>query len=100
MEPIQAIDSPALRGTTSFDQSWEPVEEKDEIGLTSEDETDDDAFMGGDIEEEGDDEITRAMMVAEEGRGVIVQGDNVPIVQLQVNPGASIHFFFMGMVIR
>lgn len=89
MEHTQDIDSPALRGTTSFDQSWEPVEEKDEIGLTSEDETDDDAFLCGDIDEDGEEEITSAMIVAEEGRGVIVRGYNVPIVQLQVHAGAS-----------
>lgn len=87
-DSVQDFGSPALRGTTSFDNNWEPVEEKDEIGLTSEDETDDDAFLAEeDIEEDGEEQATSAMMVAEEGRGIIVRGDNVPIVQLQVNPG-------------
>ena len=88
IEHAPEIDSPALRETTSFDRSWEPVEEKDEIGLTSEDETDDDAFLGGDDEEDGEEEITSAMIIAEEGRGVIVRGDHIPIVQLQVQAGA------------
>ena len=72
------------------------MEEKDEIGLTSEDETDDDPFLGGDIEEDGDEEVTSAMMVAEEGRGVIVRGDNVPIVQLQVHAGALRYTTYWG----
>lgn len=89
-EPPQDTASPALRGTTSFDQSWEPVEEKDEIGLTSGEETDDDAFLAEeDMEDDGEEEATSAMMVAEEGRGVIVRADSVPIVQLQVNAGES-----------
>ena len=84
----QDFGSPALRGTTSFDNNWETVEEKDETGLTSEDETDDDAFLAEeDLEEEREEQATSAMMVVEEGRGIIVRGTHVPIAQLQVNSG-------------
>ncbi|KAI0348600.1 hypothetical protein BDW22DRAFT_1320258 [Trametopsis cervina] len=87
----QEFGSPALRGTPSFDNNWDPVEEKDELGLTSDDETDDDAFLvGDDIEEEDEEEeATSAMMVAEEGRGVIVRCENQSIVQLQINTGTT-----------
>ncbi|KAI0704872.1 hypothetical protein BC835DRAFT_1315493 [Cytidiella melzeri] len=83
---------PALQGTINFDNNWETVEEKDEIGLTSEDETDDDGFLAeediGDGEEE-EEQATSAMMVAEEGRGIIVRGEGLPIAQLQVNSGTT-----------
>ncbi|KAI0094676.1 hypothetical protein BDY19DRAFT_982098 [Irpex rosettiformis] len=89
-DSLQDFGSPALRGTTSFDNNWEPVEEKDEIGLTSEDETDDDAFLAeDDLEEELEEQATSAMMIAEEGRGIIVRGTNVPVAQLQVNSGTT-----------
>ncbi len=87
-DSVQDYGSPALRGTPSFDNNWEPVEEKDEIGLTSEDETDDDAFLAEeDLDEDREEQATSAMMVAEEGRGIIVRGTNIPIAQLQVTSG-------------
>ena len=58
----------------------------------SEEETDDEHGLGDSVHdtdlEEKDEERTSAIVVAEEGRGLIVQGDSVPIIQLQVQPGA------------
>ncbi|CAL1695962.1 unnamed protein product [Somion occarium] len=80
---------PRLRTTPSFDVSWQAVDERDEIGLTSEDETDD-YGDDDDVDDEGDDELpTSAMIIAEEGLGVIVQGGNVPIHQIHVKPGTT-----------
>lgn len=55
---------------------WRVLGEREEIGLTSESETDDDACL--DLDDEGGDEEeqpTSAMVIAEEGRGVIVRGE-------------------------
>ncbi len=80
--------SPALRGTPSFDRAWEAVDERDEMGLTSEDETDDDVLLDDeDEDDEEQEEATSAMMIAEEGRGIIVKGGDGPIIQLHVKPG-------------
>ena len=75
-----------LRTTPSFDMNWQSVDERDEIGLTSEDETDDEP-LPEDQEHEDEELPTSAMIIAEEGLGVIVRGDDTPIVQLQVHPG-------------
>lgn len=79
--------APILNEKKSFDMSWQAVDERDEIGLTSEDETDEDGVID---EDDGDDDLpTSAMIIAEEGLGVIVRGEDTPIVQLQVNAGMS-----------
>ncbi|KAG6911817.1 hypothetical protein DXG01_000064 [Tephrocybe rancida] len=79
--------APALQQKPSYDMGW--VDERDEVGM-SEEETDDDHALGDDEEEEEkEEERTSAVVVAEEGRGLIVQGDNVPIAQLQVPPGTT-----------
>ncbi|KAI9572792.1 hypothetical protein HD554DRAFT_1359366 [Boletus coccyginus] len=79
---------PRLRENPSFDMAWQMVDERDEAGLTSGDETDD----FGD-EEDGNgckgEERTSAIVVAEEGRGLIVKGDGIPIVQLKAEPGTT-----------
>ncbi|KAJ3479847.1 hypothetical protein NLI96_g8776 [Meripilus lineatus] len=80
------IIRPTLRATPSFDMNWQPVDERDEIGLTSEDETDEDALQDED-EHEDEEQPTSAMIIAEEGLGVIVRGDDTPIVQLSVHSG-------------
>ena len=82
----------ALRATPSFDMGWQPVDERDEAGLGSEDETDDDPLLDDDDDAE-EEEPTSAMVVAEEGRGVIVRGDDTPIVKLQVKPGTLAVFW-------
>jgi hypothetical protein len=78
---------PKLREKLSYDMGWQTVDERDEVGV-SEEETDDDQAL---VEEEGEheEERTSAVVVAEEGRGLIVQGDALPIVQLVVHPGES-----------
>lgn len=92
-DSIHENDPPRLRTTPSFDVSWRTVDERDEMGLTSEDDTDDYGVNDEEdddahADDEGDDELpTSAMIIAEEGLGVIVRGDNIPIHQLQIKPG-------------
>ncbi|KAF8559264.1 hypothetical protein OG21DRAFT_1402935 [Imleria badia] len=79
---------PRLRENPSFDMAWQTVDERDEVGLTSGDETDD--FGDDEDGNEGKgEERTSAVVVAEEGRGLIVKGDGIPIVQLKVEPGTT-----------
>ena len=79
-----------LNPKSSYDVSWQAAVEKDDIGM-SEEETDDEHGLGdtaNDTDLEGkDEERTSAAVVAEEGRGLIVQGDSVPTIQLQIQPG-------------
>ncbi|KAF8807582.1 hypothetical protein BYT27DRAFT_7256162 [Phlegmacium glaucopus] len=84
---------PSLNPKPSYDVSWQAVVEKDDIGM-SEEETDDEHGLIADSVNDPDlgekhEERTSAAVVAEEGRGLIIQGDNVPIVQLQVQPGTT-----------
>ncbi|KAF8898532.1 hypothetical protein BD779DRAFT_1484423 [Infundibulicybe gibba] len=78
---------PKLQQKPSYDMGWQTVDERDEVGM-SEEETDDDHVLGEE-EEEREEERTSAVVIAEEGRGLIVHGDNVPIVQLQVQTGTT-----------
>ena len=75
---------------------WQTVDERDEAGLLSEDETDDDHGLGDELDDSDDDEKeeerTAAIVIAEEGRGLIVRGDGSPLVQLQVEPGTGKRF--------
>lgn len=84
---------PSLAQKQSYDLSWQAVDERDEAGIISEDETDDEHLIGdgdsGMVDRE--EERTSAAVVAEEGRGLIVQASNTPIVQLQVQTGESYH---------
>lgn len=80
---------PNLQQKPSYDMGWQPVDEKDEVAM-SEEETDDDHHLDDeDEDEQKEEERTSAAVIAEEGRGLIVHGDNVPIVQLHVQPGKS-----------
>ena len=85
-----------LNPKSSYDVSWQTTVEKDDIGM-SEEETDDEHGLGdtvNDADLDGkDEERTSAAVVAEEGRGLIVQGDSVPAIQLQVQPGVLRHLF-------
>ena len=85
------LSSPALRQTPSFDQGWVSVDEKDEMGITTDEETDDDVLIDEDDDQEIEEEVTSAVIVAEDGRGIIVRGGDAPIVQLQVKPGKWSH---------
>lgn len=80
---------PRLREKPSYDMSWQLVDERDEVGL-SDDDTDDDAALdclAYDIAEER----TSAAIIADEGRGLIVQAGTTPLVtlQIQVPPGTT-----------
>ena len=68
--------------------------------MTSEDDTDDDAYLATedqDDEEEEEAEATSAMVIVEEGRGVIVRGTDAPLYQLQAHPGAQYDILFYIM---
>lgn len=85
--------SPPLNSKKSYDVSWQPLslDERDEVDLTSGDETDETDLDQDDLDdEEQEEEPTQAVMLAEEGRGLIVHGEGVPTVQLQVQNGMSI----------
>ncbi|KAJ8084225.1 hypothetical protein PM082_002992 [Marasmius tenuissimus] len=78
-----------LRHQPSYDMSWQTVDERDEVGV-SEDETDDDPLLTEDDEyDEVEEERTSAVVVAEEGRGLIVQGNSLSVSQLHVQPGTT-----------
>ena len=87
--PTAPAMAPNLRTTPSYDLSWQPVDERDEVDLTSEDE-DTDLDMDDDDDDDPDreEERTAAIVIAEEGRGLIVRGDGVATVKLRVDPGA------------
>jgi len=72
------------------DLSWQPVDERDEVELVSDADTEDTDSQVDDLpEEEPEEERTSAIVIAEEGRGLIVRGDGVAISDLVVLPGAS-----------
>ncbi|KAH7915350.1 hypothetical protein BJ138DRAFT_1141928 [Hygrophoropsis aurantiaca] len=79
---------PRLRENPSFDMGWQTVDERDEVGLTTDEETDD-LCEDEDDTDEKEEERTSAAVVAEEGRGLIVKGEGVPIVQLHAEPGTT-----------
>ncbi|KAJ3564254.1 hypothetical protein NP233_g8417 [Leucocoprinus birnbaumii] len=84
------MSPPNLKEKPSYDMGW-IVDEKDEVGLSG-DETDDDQPLVDDHDptlDEADEERTSAAVIADEGRGLIVQADNTPIVQLQVQPDTT-----------
>ena len=72
------------------DLSWQPVDERDEVELISDADTEDTDLEVDDLpEEEQDEERTSAIVIVEEGRGLIVRGDGVAVADLVVQPGAS-----------
>ena len=85
---IHENGTPRLRQNPSFDMGWQTVDERDEVGLTTDEEIDD---LGGEEEEEEiddhEEERTSAAVVAEEGRGLIIKGESIPLIQLHVEPG-------------
>lgn len=88
--PVSGLEyvAPRLQQKPSYDMGWQAVDERDEVGM-SEEETDDDPVLGEDAydDEDNEEERTSAIVIAEEGRGLIVNGDGLPITQLQVQPG-------------
>jgi hypothetical protein len=81
-------DGSGLKHQPSND--WDAVDERDEFGLTT-----DESETDGDVEEEEDDEgddiddhdRTAAIVIAEEGRGLIVNGDGSNVLSLSVPAG-------------
>lgn len=76
--------------------SWQTVDEKDEIAV-SEEETDDEQtldHLDDDSDPKDDPEPTSAALVAEQGRGLIVDAESAPIFQLQIQPGPFLFFIF------
>jgi hypothetical protein len=72
------------------DLSWQPVDERDEVELVSDVDTEDtDSQVDDLLEEEPEEERTSAIVIAEEGRGLIVRGDGLAISDLVVLPGVS-----------
>ncbi|KAJ7130078.1 hypothetical protein C8R43DRAFT_670583 [Mycena crocata] len=83
--------SPRLQQKKSYDMGWQHhLDERDEF--ESADETDEDHIMMPDDREldlDDDDERTSAALIAEEGRGMIVQGEGIPVTELHVQPGTT-----------
>ncbi|KAK7064461.1 DH domain-containing protein [Favolaschia claudopus] len=83
--------SPRLQQKKSYDMGWQnSVDERDEFAA-SEEETDEDHLLLQDDGDELDDdeERTSAALIAEEGRGMIIQGEGVPVTDLNVLPGTT-----------
>ena len=83
------VSPPPLSQKPSYDLSWQTVDEKDEIAI-SEEETDDEQTLDNlddDSDPKDDPEPTSAAIVAEQGRGLIVDAESYPIFQLQIQPG-------------
>ncbi|KAF8271353.1 RhoGEF domain-containing protein [Lactarius quietus] len=72
------------------DLSWQPVDERDEVELISDVDTEDTDLEVDDLAEvEREEERTSAIVIAEEGRGLIVRGDGMAVVNLIVQPGTT-----------
>ncbi|TFK76916.1 hypothetical protein BDN72DRAFT_783503 [Pluteus cervinus] len=84
-----ANGAPKLHERSSYETGW-PVDERDET-ILSEDETDDEnLFVDPDRDlEEKEEERTSAVVIAEEGRGLIVQGEGLPINLLNTQTGTT-----------
>jgi hypothetical protein len=80
-----------------LDLSWQPVDERDEVELISDPDTEDTDLEVEDLpEEEQEEERTSAIVIAEEGRGLIVRGDGLAVADLVVQPGMShVYAFFL-----
>jgi hypothetical protein len=73
-----------------LDLSWQPVDERDEVELLSDPDTEDTDLEVEDLpEEEQEEERTSAIVIAEEGRGLIVRGDGLAVANLVVQPGMT-----------
>lgn len=92
ISPMASFDRPperTLRSQPSYDTSWQREQEDREEFITSEEEFDFNDHH--DIDEEDDaekqEDRTAAIVVAEEGRGLIVRGDGAPLSSLTIQPG-------------
>ena len=82
-------NSPALSSSSELGiyEDWRSLSAREEVGLASESETDDDAYLDLDDEEDEEEQPTSAMIIAEEGRGVIVRGEGGSVHTIQAPPG-------------
>ncbi|KAJ6627208.1 hypothetical protein B0H10DRAFT_2292586 [Mycena sp. CBHHK59/15] len=81
--------SPRLQQKKSYDMGWQQsLDERDEF-VASEEETDEEQLLLGDDDDQEDEERTSAALIAEEGRGMIVQGEGVLVSDLNVHPGTT-----------
>lgn len=93
------VDLPLpLRSQPSYDTSWQiGHDDRDDYGITSEEDVDygdhQSDIDDGDREEH-DQEPTSAAVLADEGRGMIVRGDGIPIAQLNVQSGTCKKFYY------
>lgn len=83
-----------LRSQPSYDTSWQRDNDDREDFITSEEEFDFGDHQDIDEEEEVEKENDRtaAIVVAEEGRGLIVRGDGVPVSSITIQPGKCLIF--------
>lgn len=74
----------------TLDLSWQPVDERDEVELISDVDTEDTDLEVEDLPEvEREEERTSAIVIAEEGRGLIVRGDGMAVADLVVQSGTT-----------
>ena len=82
----------------TLDLSWQPVDERDEVELISDPDTEDTDLEVEDLpEEEQEEERTSAIVIAEEGRGLIVRGDGLAVADLVVQSGMS-HMYALSLI--
>jgi hypothetical protein len=74
------------RGKSTFDTAWASLHDDHLTSDADTDDEDEDVELNLDDDEDAD-HRTAAIVIAEEGRGLIVRGDDRPIVQLEVQPG-------------
>ncbi|KAH8110676.1 hypothetical protein DFH11DRAFT_1860250 [Phellopilus nigrolimitatus] len=85
----------ALRTQPSYDTSWQ--RDHEDFGTSEEEYDYGDQQDGEEDDEEGKEEDPgSAIVVAEEGRGLIVHGEGMPVQALTVQPGACITHLLVG----
>lgn len=86
--PTTSFEAPerVLRSQPSYDTSWQRDNDEREEFVTSEEEFDYGEQPDAD-EDEKEEELPAAIVVAEEGRGLIVHGEGSPIASLKIQPG-------------
>ncbi|KAJ7919155.1 hypothetical protein B0H13DRAFT_2231022 [Mycena leptocephala] len=82
--------SPRLQQKKSYDMGWQhAVDERDEFAASEEETDEDHILLQDDDDQEDDEERTSAALIAEEGRGMIVQGEGLLLSDLNVQPGTT-----------
>ncbi|KAF8213360.1 hypothetical protein K438DRAFT_1565458 [Mycena galopus ATCC 62051] len=82
--------SPRLQPKKSYDMGWQfSPDERDEMAASEEETDEDQMLLQEDDDDQDDEERTSAALIAEEGRGMIVQGEGVLLTELLVLPGTT-----------